>query len=243
MATERIRGAFAMREAAVRGVQVLPGPVGLDWRAIEVPAWSSSKPGSIRIGICRPCRAMSIVCRVRRRRVPTARSTGTLASCVPRTHACTRPRAVSATGRDGSLLSTCAAFAVDSAWRANTNKRNTSVGTLGLLPLVHSASKGLLVLGPPRRPRRCGMRRAGWADVTGRNARREFRVTVIPTVHIIKAATFRAGRPARQRQGAEEAFSAVAKPRSVRSGKGPYSPERTVVSAPATARTPGLAAA
>jgi hypothetical protein len=34
------------------------------------------------------------------------------------------------------------------------------------------------------------MRRAGWADVTGRNARHEFRVTVIPTVHIIKAATF-----------------------------------------------------
>jgi hypothetical protein len=37
VAPERIRGAFAMREAAVRGVQVLPGPVGLDWRAIEVP--------------------------------------------------------------------------------------------------------------------------------------------------------------------------------------------------------------
>lgn len=30
-------GFFAMREAAVRGVQVLPGPVGLDGRAIEVP--------------------------------------------------------------------------------------------------------------------------------------------------------------------------------------------------------------
>jgi hypothetical protein len=38
------------------------------------------------------------------------------------------------------------------------------------------------------------MRRAGWADVTGRNARHEFRVRVIPTVHIIKAATFM-GRP------------------------------------------------
>ena len=36
VAPERIRGAFAMREAAVRGVQMLPGPVDLDWRVIEV---------------------------------------------------------------------------------------------------------------------------------------------------------------------------------------------------------------
>ena len=129
VATERIRGAFAMREAAVRGVQVLPGPVGLDWRAIEVPGLEFIEAGFDQNRYLPTVQAMSIVCRVRRRRVPSTR-------------ACTRPRAVSATGRDGSLLSTCAAFAVDSAWRAKTNNRNTSAGILGLLPLVHSASKG-----------------------------------------------------------------------------------------------------
>jgi hypothetical protein len=62
-------------------------------------------------------RARSIVCCVRSRRVPTARSMGRLASCAPRARACARPPAVSATGRDGSLLSTCAAFARDQRFR------------------------------------------------------------------------------------------------------------------------------
>ena len=47
-----------------------------------------------------------------------------LASCAPRERACARPRAVSATGPDGSLLSTLAALAVDSPWRAKTYNRS-----------------------------------------------------------------------------------------------------------------------
>src|SRR6185437_16854595 len=108
------------------------------------PARISSKPGSISVGTSRPSRAMSIVCWVRSRRVPTARSTWRLASCAPRARAWVRPRAVSATGRDGLLLSTLAALATDSACRAKTNRRSTSAGIAGLLPLVPMASGGHL---------------------------------------------------------------------------------------------------
>src|SRR5580704_17347062 len=100
------------------------------------PAWISSKPGAISVGTGRPSRAMSMVCRVRSRRVPTARSTCRLASFAPRARACVRPRAVSATGWDGLLLSMLAALATDSACRAKTNRRNTSAGIAGLLLLV-----------------------------------------------------------------------------------------------------------
>src|SRR6516162_3842390 len=110
------------------------------------PARISSKPGSISVGTCRPSRAISIVCWVRSRRVPTARSTWRLASCAPRARACVRPLAVSATGWDGLLLSMLAALATDSACRATTNKRSTSACIVGLLPLVPTASEGHLGL-------------------------------------------------------------------------------------------------
>src|SRR4029077_2205431 len=102
------------------------------------------------VGTSRPSRAMSIVCWVRSRRVPTARSTWRLASCVPRARAWVRPRAVSATGWDGLLLSMLAALATDSACRAKTNRRSTSAGIASLLPLVPMAFGGHL--GPLRLP-------------------------------------------------------------------------------------------
>src|SRR4029077_5177796 len=103
------------------------------------PARISSKPGSISVGTSRPSRAMSMVCRVRSRRVPTARSTSRLTSCAPRARAWVRPRPVSTTGWDGLLLSMLAALAADSACRAKTNRRSTSAGIAGLLPLVPTA--------------------------------------------------------------------------------------------------------
>jgi hypothetical protein len=63
------------------------------------------------------------------------------------------PRAVSAPGRDGSLLSTCAAFAADSAWQAKTNKRNTSAGTSVSFPWYTTHRKANLQFGQVCMPR------------------------------------------------------------------------------------------
>src|SRR5690349_15850212 len=107
-----------------------------------------------------------MVCWVRSRRVPTARSTWRPASCAPRARACVRPRAVSATGWDGLVLSTSAAFAAESACRAKTNKRSMSAGIVGLLPLLPEASGGHLGLD-------------GWCTATGaRDLDQQLRVAV-----------------------------------------------------------------
>src|SRR5260221_7353884 len=145
-------------------------PIQDQYASMRAPSRSGAgiswKAGSMRVGTCRSCRARSIVCWVRSRRVPTARSTWRPTSCAPRARACVRPRAVSATGWDGLVLSTLAAFAADSACRAKTNKRSMSAGIAGLLPLVREASGGHLGLG-------------GWCTATGaRDLGQQLRVAV-----------------------------------------------------------------